>query len=161
MHRSTSAAASKQVKTSPKKKKIACTSSASTRNGSATWTQIQSDIQEIRASLSCIKQVDAALEALCGRMETNSHASHNSAKTASKKPAHLSTDPPNGETETSGNDKGGILDEPPSSNNEVTDGKEEEGSGTPESISSSKRSRIFNRLRGVCRRRSSSSLASS
>lgn len=64
MHTSTPAAASMQVKTAPKKKKTACTSSARTHNGPATRTQRKSDILEIRASLSRIKQFVAALEAL-------------------------------------------------------------------------------------------------
>ena len=161
MLRSMSSATSKQVKSAPKKEKTACTSIASMRDGPVTRTQIQSDIQEIRASLSCIKQFVAALEELCERMETNSHASHNLAKTVSKKPEHLSTDSPNREMETSGNDEDGHLDEPPSSITEVTDGEQERDSGTTESTSSSKRWRISNWVRNVCRRRSSSGLASS
>lgn len=73
----------------------------------------------------------------------------------------MSTDPPNEEMETSGNDGGATLDEPQESSNEVTDGEGEEGNGTAESTSSSKRLRISNWLRNVYRRRSSSSLASS
>lgn len=118
----------------------------------------ESNIQENRASLSCIKQFVAALEALCERMEINSHASHKLTETVSKRAAHMSTDQPNEEMETSGNDGGAILDKPQASSNEVTDGKEEEGSGTTEFTSSSKRSRISNWLRNVCRRKSSSSL---
>lgn len=94
-------------------------------------------------------------------METNSHASHKSTETVSKRPAHMSTDPPNEEMKTSGNDGGATLDEPQASSNEVTDGEEEAGSGITESTSSSKRSRISNWLCNVCGRRSSSSLASS
>ena len=65
------AAASKQVKTAPKGKKTACTPSASMHDGLTIRTHRESDIREIRANLTCIKQFVAALEALCERMETD------------------------------------------------------------------------------------------
>lgn len=53
------------------------------------------------------------LEALCERMETSSIASHKSTEDISKRAAHMSTDSPNEEMETSENDGNVTLIEPP------------------------------------------------
>ena len=115
------------------------------------------DIKEFRASLSSLKQAVVALGTLCHRLEANAVSSTQPAGPSYLSAREMSGNPPKEEKIIG---RGGDH-APVEIQDAETQCPSQEGSDTSSGIHSSKRPRVSDWLRNVCRRRSPASLSSS